>query len=199
MSAHSLSIWVGGCHSSRPPPTTSLIPFRFGWVAVIRNRIRTRHRGKLSGHGTTFNIYLPLSDQEADQGKTEEEELIKGDETVLLVDDEAMILDVAAMLKKLNYRVISADSGEKAIELIRQADCPIDLIILDLIMPGMDGGETFDRIRELAPELPVIIASGYAMDGKAADFMAKGANGFIQKPFTIPELSQKARQVIDGA
>ena len=151
-------------------------------------------------HGTTFNIYLPLSDQEAQQGKTEEEDLIKGNETVLLIDDETMILDVgAAMLKKLNYQVISADSGEKAIELIRQADGPINLIILDLIMPGMDGGQTFDRIRELVPELPVIIASGYAMNGKAAGIMDRGANGFIQKPFTIHELSKKVRDVIDSA
>ena len=152
------------------------------------------------GHGTTFNIYLPLSDQKAQEGKTEEGKLIKGNETILLIDDETMILDVgAAMLKKLNYRVISADSGEKAIDLIRQADCAIDLIILDLIMPGMDGGQTFDRIRELAPGLPVIIASGYAINGKAADIMGRGANGFIQKPFTIHELSKKVRDVIDGA
>jgi PAS domain S-box-containing protein len=152
------------------------------------------------GHGTTFNIYLPLSDQEAQQGKTEEAELIKGNERVLLIDDETMILDVgAAMLKKLNYRVISASSGEEAIELIRQADSPIDLIILDLIMPGMDGSEAFDRIRKLAPEVPVMIASGYAMDGKAAGIMDKGANGFIQKPFTILELSRKVRDVIDSA
>ena len=126
--------------------------------------------------------------------------MIKGNETVLLIDDEAMIVDVGvAMLKKLNYRVISADSGAKAIELIRQADCAIDLIILDLIMPGMDGGQTFDQIRELAPELPVIIASGYAMNGKAAGIMDRGANGFIQKPFTIHELSKKVRAIIDGA
>jgi len=152
------------------------------------------------GHGTTFNIYLPLSDEEAHQEETREEGLIKGHETILLIDDEAMILDVGkAMLKKLDYRVICADSGGKAVELIRQAGTPIDLVILDLIMPGMDGGKTFDRIRELAPDLPVIIASGYAMEGKAADIMARGGNGFIQKPFTILELSKKIRDVIEGA
>jgi CheY-like chemotaxis protein len=110
-----------------------------------------------------------------------------------------MILDVgAAMLKKLGYHVISADSGGKAIELVKQSGKGIDLVVLDLIMPGMDGGKTFDRIRELAPELPVIIASGYAMEGKAAGIMAKGGDGFIQKPFTILELSKKIRDVIDG-
>lgn len=151
------------------------------------------------GHGTTFNIYLPLSDQDAHQEETREEGLMKGNETILLIDDEAMILEVGtAMLKKLGYRVICADSGGKAVELIRQAGTRIDLVILDLIMPGMDGGKTFDRIRELAPDLPVIIASGYAMEGKAADIMAKGGNGFIQKPFTILEFSKKVRDVIDG-
>ena len=166
---------------------------------IIKN-----HGGMLTvyseiGHGTTFNIYLPLSDQDAHQEETREEGLIKGNETILLIDDEAMILEVGtAMLKKLDYRVIGADSGGKAVELIRQAGTRIDLVILDLIMPGMDGGKTFDRIRELAPELPVIIASGYAMEGKAADIMARGGNGFIQKPFTILELSKKIRAVIDG-
>ncbi len=151
------------------------------------------------GHGTTFNIYLPVSDQDAHQEETTEEGMIQGNETILLIDDEAIILDVgAAMLQKLGYLVISADSGKKAIELIRQAEGPIDLIILDLIMPEMDGGQTFDRIRELAPELPVVISSGYAMEGKAAGIMARGGNGFIQKPFTIQELSKKVRAIIDG-
>ncbi len=151
------------------------------------------------GHGTTFNIYLPLSDQDAQQEEKREEILVKGHETLLLIDDEAMILDVgAAMLKKLGYRVIRADSGEKAIQIVRQEGSRIDLVVLDLIMPGMDGGNTFDRIRELAPDLPVIIASGYAMNGKAADIMGRGGNGFIQKPFTLLELSQKVREVIDG-
>ena len=151
------------------------------------------------GHGTTFTIYLPLSGQEVPQEEAREEGLIKGNETILLIDDEAMILDVGqAMLKKLGYQVISADNGEKALEVVRQEGRRIDLVILDLIMPGMDGGATFDRIRELVPELPVIIASGYAMDGKAADILARGGNGFMQKPFTIRELSKKVREVIDG-
>jgi len=151
------------------------------------------------GHGTTFNIYLPLSERDVHQEEIREEGLIKGHETILLIDDEKMILDVgAAMLKKLGYQVISADSGGKAIELIKQSGKGIDLVILDLIMPGMDGSKTFDRIRGLAPELRVIIASGYAMEGKAAGIMARGGNGFLQKPFTIMELSKKVREVIDG-
>ena len=119
------------------------------------------------GHGTTFNIYLPLSDQAACQEESTAEGLVSGTGTVLLVDDETMILDVgAAMLEKLNYRVICAAGGEKAVERVRHEGDRIDLVILDLIMPGMDGSETFDRIRALAPELPVIIASGYAMEGQ---------------------------------
>lgn len=68
---------------------------------------------------------------------------------------------------------------------------------LDLIMPDIDGGRTFDQIREICPLMPVILSSGYAIDGQAAEIMARGCNGFIQKPFNLLELSQKIRSVID--
>ncbi len=75
----------------------------------------------------------------------------------------------------------------------------IDLVILDLVMPGMDGGKLFDRIREMNPDLPVMLSSGYSINGHAADIMKRGCNGFIQKPFTITELSRMVRRVLDDA
>jgi len=80
---------------------------------------------------------------------------------------------------------------------VRQRE-EIDLVILDLIMPGMDGGQTFERIREIAPQLAVLLSSGYAVNGKATDILARGADGFIQKPFNLNELSEKVRTVLEN-
>jgi len=72
----------------------------------------------------------------------------------------------------------------------------IDLVLLDMVMPGMDGGQTFDRIREIQPQLPVLLSSGYAINGKALEIINRGCNGFIQKPFSMSELSKKVRKVL---
>ncbi len=150
--------------------------------------------------GTTFNIYLPHSDREIFQEAPPVNDLDSGSGTVLLVDDEQLIVDVGqAMLEKLGYRVIVAGNGEQAVDVISAVGYPIDLVILDMIMPGMDGHETFDRLRALKPAQPIILSSGYALNGKVAAIMKKGCNGFIQKPFNIAELSQKVRQVLETA
>jgi PAS domain S-box-containing protein len=151
-----------------------------------------------AGQGTNFNIYLPLSDKTARPITTEAQEAARGAETILLVDDEDMIINVCqAMLEKLGYTVIAARGGAQAIDIVRQRGKRIDLVILDLIMPGMDGGQAFDQIRAIAPDLPVVLASGYAINGQATGIMQRGCNGFIQKPFNFTRLSQKIRQVLD--
>jgi len=152
------------------------------------------------GEGTTFNIYLPLTDREAQQELPTDESLIKGSGTILLVDDEEMIREVGqAMLEKLGYHTIVVVGGEQAVDVIKRKGNEIDLVILDLIMPGMDGGQTFDRIMEIWPELPVILSSGYAINGKANDIMQRGCSGFIQKPFNLSELSQKVQKLLSMA
>jgi PAS domain S-box-containing protein len=150
------------------------------------------------GHGTTFNLYLPISDQKPYYEKAIERRLLKGNETILIVDDEEMILNVGrAMLEKLGYKSIVARGGEEAINFLKQKKDSIDLVILDLIMPGMDGGKTFDRLREIRSNIPVILSSGYAINGRATEIIRRGCNGFIQKPFNLSGLSQKIRQVFD--
>ena len=150
------------------------------------------------GHGATFNIYLPLLDEAVSTEPPREKRLIKGSETILLVDDEKMITGVGkAMLEELGYRVFVAKSGEAAVDLVRQNEHEIGLMILDLIMPGMDGGKTFDCIREIRPSMPVILSSGYALNAQANAIMQRGCNGFIQKPFNIYELSEGVRNVLD--
>jgi CheY-like chemotaxis protein len=143
---------------------------------------------------------LQISEKEVYQETATEGAMLKGSETILLVDDEDIIIDVGqAMLKKLGYRVVASKSGSDAIEKIKDLGNDIDLVILDLIMPGIDGGKTFDRIREIHPQMPVLLSSGYAVDGQATEILRRGCNGFIQKPFNIAKLSQKIRVVLDEA
>jgi CheY-like chemotaxis protein len=124
--------------------------------------------------------------------------LIKGSETILLVDDEDIIIDVGkAMLEKLGYSVLVARSGLEAVETLTRMKTGIRLVILDLIMPEMDGGKTFDRLRSVCPDMPVLLSSGYAINGHADQIMRRGCNGFIQKPFTISELSQKIGGILN--
>ena len=112
------------------------------------------------GHGTTFNIYLPVSDKEAHQEVLLEEGLIKGSATILIVDDEELIIDVGqAMLERLGYNVMVCRGGQEAVKVVTDMGNKIDMVILDLIMPGMDGGTTFDRIREIHPDIPVLLSS----------------------------------------
>lgn len=149
------------------------------------------------GKGTTFNVYLPISKKDFLQGEIVADKTIQGSETILMVDDEKMIIEVGeAMLEKLGYNVITSGSGQEAIEMLTERGEAIDLVILDMIMPGMDGGETFDRIREIQPEIPVIISSGYTINGQATDILQRGCNGFIQKPYDLAALSKKIRSIV---
>lgn len=151
------------------------------------------------GHGTTFEIYLPLSNKMPHQEIQATETLLNGTERLLLVDDETMILEVGqAMLEKLGYQVSIADSGQKALDMIYKKGDEIDLVILDLIMPGLDGSKVFDQVKETQPQMPILLSSGYAINGQADAIMKRGCNGFIQKPFNISELSQKVRKVLDA-
>jgi len=152
------------------------------------------------GQGTTFNIYLPVSHVATYRDVPTETELVKGSETILLVDDEDMIIKVAqAMLEKLGYRVIVAKDGEQAVDTVKRKGNEIDLVILDLIMPGIKGGKAFDLIHEIQPAMPVILSSGYSLNGQANDIIQRGCNGFIQKPFNISELSQKVQKILNEA
>ena len=106
------------------------------------------------GHGATFAVFLPATEKEARSITMEEGEPLSGQETVLLVDDEEMILEVGrAMLQRLGYAVITAKSGKAALDAVRTNGSRIDLVVLDLTMPEMDGRVTFDRIRSMAPDM----------------------------------------------
>jgi CheY-like chemotaxis protein len=152
------------------------------------------------GVGTSFHIYLPGSDKEVTQDPGLEADIRKGSEGVLLVDDEDMVRAVVGgMLEGLGYQVWVAGSGEEAFELLGTQRGKIQLVILDMIMPGLSGGEVFDRLKRLDPGAKVLLSSGYSLDGEAKKIMDRGCDGFIQKPFTIKAVSAKVREVLgDG-
>ena len=150
------------------------------------------------GQGATFKIYLPAIGMKPGKEKSEITDIMKGREMVLLVDDEDVVADVGdEMLKKLGYEVLVARSGKEAIKTYESKWNKIDLVILDMIMPDMNGGKVYDRIKEINPHIKILLSSGYSIDGQAADIMERGCDGFIQKPFSMEVLSERIRKLLE--
>jgi PAS domain S-box-containing protein len=149
------------------------------------------------GRGTSFHIYLPASHKEAVRSVGTANSALPGVVTVLLVDDEELILNVGRlMLEKLGCKVYCADNGKDAVEIFRKKKKEIDFILLDMIMPGMGGGETFDRLKTLDEHIKVILSSGYSLNDQASEILNRGCSQFIQKPFNIRELSEIIRKTM---
>ncbi|MBN1843931.1 MAG: PAS domain-containing protein [Deltaproteobacteria bacterium] len=149
------------------------------------------------GYGTTFSIYLPATEKKVEKSVLVDEQITKGTETILLVDDEEMVLNIGVqMLNRFGYTVLDAKGGREAVEIYQANKDKIDMVILDMIMPDIGGGEAYDRIKEINPEVKVLLSSGYSIDSEAKDILARGCDGFIQKPFTMKELSQSVREVL---
>jgi two-component system, cell cycle sensor histidine kinase and response regulator CckA len=149
------------------------------------------------GHGTTFTLYLPASGTATAERKANEDTLFTGDETILLVDDESVNLEtIKEFLNTLGYKILTAQSGKDAIELYRERPGEIQLVILDMIMPEMNGKETLMKLMELDKDVCVLLSSGYSINGEAAKILEMGCKGFIQKPFRIEELSRQIRNVL---
>ena len=150
------------------------------------------------GRGTTFMIHLPVSESKVVDSKPGSiEGLRAGNETLLLVDDEEIILDTAkALLERLGHKVFTASGGREAVGLYEERKGRIDAVILDMIMPDMSGGDTFDRLKAINSALKVILASGYSLDGHAREILNRGCDAFIQKPFNIKEISSKLEAVL---
>jgi signal transduction histidine kinase/CheY-like chemotaxis protein len=150
------------------------------------------------GHGTTFSIYLPAMEIEEMEEMKAPGPIIKGKETILLVDDEEIVLDVSReILEFLGYKVFAVSNGQEALAVYREKGNEIDLVLLDMVMPGMSGGETFDFLRQIHPEIKVILSSGYSINGQAKEILDRGCKGFLQKPFHLEKLSLKLREILD--
>jgi two-component system cell cycle sensor histidine kinase/response regulator CckA len=151
-----------------------------------------------AGRGSTFTLYLPLAlgaelvPLEMKKVKNQ----VEGG-TVLLIDDEPAILDIAQqILQTRGYTVHVYRSSREALEFFHGRHGEIDLVILDMIMPEMDGRSVFDQMKQIDPCVRVLLSSGYSMNGDAADMMREGACGFMQKPFRMAELTGKVSEVL---
>jgi CheY-like chemotaxis protein len=150
------------------------------------------------GQGSIFTVYLPSCEKRIQRATAPDHEIVKGSETILLVDDEETVRQVGReLLERLGYEVMIAADGKEALEVYEEKAGVIDVVLLDLVMPTMGGRETYDSLKEMNPEVKVLLLSGYSIDGEAKDILARGCNGFIQKPFNIEELSGKVREILD--
>ena len=144
------------------------------------------------GRGTTVTLFLPASLGIAVKPTKPPARLQKGSETILVIDDEELVLEVTKeMLTLLGYRVLAAGGGRAGVEIYEQNSADIAIVILDMIMPGMSGCETFEALKQINPDVNVILSSGYSLNGQAKAIIDRGCRGFIQKPFGIEELSAK--------
>ncbi|MBN2297567.1 MAG: PAS domain S-box protein [Deltaproteobacteria bacterium] len=149
------------------------------------------------GMGASFHIHLPASSRPVEKAKEKNEEVRHGTGTVLLVDDEQMIIDVASeMLQRMGYEVLTARAGKDALKIYKQNRRMIDVVILDMIMPEMGGSQTYDGLKEIDPGVNVLLSSGYSRDGQAEEILKKGCRGFIQKPFDMNNLSKRIAEIL---
>lgn len=116
-----------------------------------------------------------------------------------MVDDEAVLCEVVGrMLKTGGYRVILANSGKQALDIYSRQHQDIDLVVLDIIMPDMNGKKVYERLKKIDTKVKVLISSGYSKTGQAQAVLADGAKDFIQKPYERMDILHKAREVLDA-
>ncbi len=161
-----------------------------GWISVGSKPLR----------GTTVKIFLPAIRAAAQAIKPLRAMNVENSGTILVIEDEEMVMDVTrAMLKNLGYCVLVARSGEEALRIAASHDGQIDLALLDIILPDMGGKDIYPRLMTSRPNLRVIVCSGYALNGPAQEILKQGAQGFIQKPYTMTVLSEKLSAILKMA
>jgi len=151
------------------------------------------------GAGTTFSVYLPVVEKSAERDLEVAPRPEGGQETILVVDDEETIrLLVRDVLEEIGYTVLSAGDGNQAVGLYKEKGAEIDLVILDMTMPGMGGRETFEKLKELNPRVRAILSTGYSEDERARQMLAMGVKSFVQKPYRIDDLALAVRRILDS-
>ncbi len=155
------------------------------------------------GQGSCFKIYFPaLSalDSPIRQKIAFDADIPSGSETILMVDDDAALLNLGKnMLERFAYTVLTASSGEAALEAYHLRCKEVALVILDLNMPGMGGRRCLQELLQINPDLKVIIASGYSPHGSVGDTLAEGAKGFVGKPYQLKDILITVRNTLDAS
>jgi len=170
----------------------------------VAHGIITNHQGHLhihseSGKGACVKIFLPLAKSGAAAAENDVSPFSKlsGNETILLVDDEPGVLGMTSKIfKEFGYDLIPCGSGAEATGVYADRAQNIALVVLDLMMPDMDGAQTFRALKEINPHVKVLIASGYSIDGEANALVEAGAAGFVQKPYNITSLLTAVRNAL---
>ncbi|MDD3643154.1 MAG: ATP-binding protein [Candidatus Krumholzibacteria bacterium] len=164
-------------------------------LAVVYSIVRS-HDGHIAvesepGEGTKFTIYLPAEDPVVSWGDAARERAMKsGSGTIMLVDDEELVRKTASeILGKLGYDVLAFEDADSALRHFWECGAEIDLVILDMIMPGMDGVECFRRLRRADPLVKVLLSTGYVTEAFAREILDEGAAGFLPKPYSAAALS----------
>jgi len=159
------------------------------------------HKGFLDvsseiGAGSTFSIYLPSVDATAPVNLEQRQIAQKGEGTILIVDDEIMMLETSiALLTGLGYTALGASSGEETLEKYSDKLDVLDVIIIDMVMPGMNGGELYKRLKKIKPNLKALLCSGYSVNESIKAVLDQGCQGFLQKPFSVGQLSAAIRNL----
>ncbi len=149
------------------------------------------------GQGTQFKVYLPLVSEWIKAEKAPSREVVGGSETILIAEDEAALRDITAhILKTLGYKVFSASDGVEAVALFKKNAQEIDIVVLDVAMPGMNGRETYREIQAIQAGIPVLFMTGYSLDSVQTNFIREEGFDVIQKPFTLASLGKKVREVL---
>jgi CheY-like chemotaxis protein len=198
-----IEVWDTGCGITTENRSRIFEPFfttkrghrglGLAWVYGII----TNHGGSIAvdsqpGGGTVIRIHLPASRRLLPDGGFRAAEL-KGTETVLIVDDEELILTLGeTVLSTFGYRVLTASSGARALRIFEEATAPIDLMVTDLVMPGMSGRELSEQVRQVSPQTRILCSSGYVRPNQTDDSL------YLQKPFTSQQLLVKIRQTLDA-
>jgi len=193
-------------HIFEPFFTTKEVGHGTGLGLAIVYGIVKNHGGYIAcdsrpGQGTTFFVHFPavkaVSEREGIDPPVSQQ-LLGGSETLLLVDDEELILDsVRELLEPYGYKVFTAAQGEQAMALLHNnKDLKVDLILLDLNMPGMGGERTLEELRKAHPAVKILITSGYPVRGERRKLIEEGASAFLAKPYKLKDLLAKLREVL---
>ncbi len=150
------------------------------------------------GRGTTFMLFFPSSSEVVEE-KEEKSDIHTEPESILFIDDEDMILDSGEkMLRIMGYNVLTARGGKEGLKIYKSYREKIDLVILDMVMPDMNGEEVYSRLKDINQNVKVLIASGYSPEGLPKELNIREGVNFIQKPFDLRHLFKATRKMLDG-